>query len=328
MVFPRSRWLEEAYMSDPCLQTGFNLQERKNDVITSTKQTPAPLAPLRSSLTQTTTIPSTLLPYTLIVAVVRRHHSCKSFKFSFSLERRPLHYPSSFPQPISIREEGIMHGEDGPTWCQFFAMAQVNYSTICGDFILGKSGTSRPPVRRPPADGHQQRVLAIFALSESASAVTAPRPAHTTVACNMLEKRRDLYSGAPRRPVLRGWARLVYRRRVAAPTLINDPNGKMTWEERRGMDARTDHCRAGLVVMRDLNGTVGLERDRPWSLESPNPESSCFGGSVRFVNARHVASPISIDQLSFAVFGASGKAISSPFRWETPILIASAWIDA
>jgi hypothetical protein len=60
----------------------------------------------------------------------------------------------------------------------------------------------------------------------------------------------------------------------------------MTWEERRGMDARTDHCWAGLVVMRDLNGTVGLERDRPWSLESPNPESSCFGGIVRFVNAR------------------------------------------
>ncbi|KAJ7255624.1 hypothetical protein C8J57DRAFT_1236065 [Mycena rebaudengoi] len=124
MVFPRSRWLEEAYMSDPCLQTGFNLQARKNDVITSTKQTPAPLAPLRSSLTQTTTIPSTLLPYTLIVAVLAADvvplryipSSCQSFEFSFSLERRPLHYPSSFPQPISIREEGIMRGEV-PIFC-------------------------------------------------------------------------------------------------------------------------------------------------------------------------------------------------------------------
>jgi hypothetical protein len=52
------------------------------------------------------------------------------------------------------------------------------------------------------------------------------------------------------------------------------------------MGARTDHYRAGLVGMRGLNGTVDLERDRPWSLESWIPESSRFGGSVRFVDAR------------------------------------------
>ncbi|KAJ7234833.1 hypothetical protein C8J57DRAFT_1728966 [Mycena rebaudengoi] len=89
--------LEEAYMSDPCLQTGFNLQARKNDVITSTKQTPAPLAPLRSSLTQTTTIPSTLLPYTLIVAVLPELQVLLLNNSSAVLYTTQAPFPNPFP---------------------------------------------------------------------------------------------------------------------------------------------------------------------------------------------------------------------------------------